>query len=501
MSGVMSVLSLRNVGVETPVPLFRNLTFALGVGQRLGIVAVNGGGKSTLLRCLAGELEPGEGEAILRKGARLAFVEQDVPSALLRLTMVEAVATGLLPEEREDGVWRVGVALDAFETPSDLLERPLGDLSGGWRRIAMLARGLVAEPDILLLDEPTNHLDLAKIGLLEEALAERCSRMAMAIVSHDRQFLDACATHTLFLRPEVSRLYDCSYSRARELLADDDAETQARLSRDMKEAERLRQSALALRNIGINSHSDAARKKSAQMMQRVDKLEQSFAQPYKERTGQVKLSSGESRSRVILSADNAEVRKPDGALLFRVGKLRVFQGDRIAVEGPNGAGKSLFVSMLRRVAALPDGADSCVRFCPGIVVGYADQHMSQLPDRMSPFDFVMETFRLGDQRSRTLLAGAGFPVERQLCPLAQFSLGQKARLGMLALRLTAPNFYLLDEPTNHVDIPGQEKLEDEILAQNATCVFVSHDRRFVERVATRRVTISRCRLVEAGAIA
>jgi ATPase subunit of ABC transporter with duplicated ATPase domains len=125
--------------------------------------------------------------------------------------------------------------------------------------------------------------------------------------------------------------------------------------------------------------------------------------------------------------------------------------------GATGAGKSQLVTLIHRAVADPENTDG-VQFSPTVVVGYADQQMSQLSDNETPFDIITNRFRLGDQRSRTLLAGAGFPVDRQSCPIKAFSLGQKARLGMLVLRLTEPNFYLLDEPTNHVDIPGQEKL-------------------------------------------
>jgi ATPase subunit of ABC transporter with duplicated ATPase domains len=138
-----------------------------------------------------------------------------------------------------------------------------------------------------------------------------------------------------------------------------------------------------------------------------------------------------------------------------------------------------------------------VKTTPSLVLGYADQEMSQLPAKGSPFDFIAGRFRLSDQRVTALLAAAGFPVDRQSKPIAAMSLGQRARLGLLALRLTEPNFYLLDEPTNHVDIAGQEALESEMLRHEATTVLVSHDRRFVRNVGTRFLEIDGRRLLEA----
>jgi ATPase subunit of ABC transporter with duplicated ATPase domains len=145
------------------------------------------------------------------------------------------------------------------------------------------------------------------------------------------------------------------------------------------------------------------------------------------------------------------------------------------------------VQLLRR--ALTGGDVPGLRASASIATGYVDQLMSHLPDAMTPHGFISDRFRPGDQRTISLLAGAGFSVDMQRRPIGRLSLGQKARLGLLALRLTEPNFYLMDEPTNHVDIAGQERLESEILAHEATCVVVSHDRAFVEAIGTRFLLI------------
>lgn len=137
-----------------------------------------------------------------------------------------------------------------------------------------------------------------------------------------------------------------------------------------------------------------------------------------------------------------------------------------------------------------------IRVSPQIVPGYVDQAMSFLPARESPLGYITGRFDQGDQRSKSLLAAAGFSVEAQQRPIAELSFGQRARLGLLAIRLLEPNFYLLDEPTNHVDIPGQERLEEEILAHGATCILVSHDRSFVRGLGNRFLLIENRRLIE-----
>ncbi len=422
---------------------------------------------------------------------RVGYVEQDVPENLLNLPLAEAIRRALPPAERDSSEWRVAVVLDEFGAPAELHDRPVHALSGGWQRLALIARAWVTEPDALLLDEPTNHLDLAKIQMLERWIG--ACRVPMVIASHDRRFLDACTTRTLFLRPGTSRVYAHPYTRARHLLAEDDAAQEAKLAKDTREVDRLRRNANELKNVGINSGSDLLLKKSKQLRERAGALEQTLASVHAERSGDIRLANRGTHAKVMLALAGVDVRAPDERLLFRIDKLDIFQQDRIAVLGRNGVGKSQMVRLLRR--ALAGDEVPGLRASPTIVVGYVDQLMSHLPDQATPHGFISDAFRPGDQRAVSLLAGAGFGVDMQRRPIARLSLGQKARLGLLALRLTEPNFYLMDEPTNHVDIAGQERLEAEILAHEATCVIVSHDRAFVQAIATRYL------LIEAGRVA
>ncbi len=487
----MSTISLRDVGVLSPHPLFQNLSMVIGDADRIGLVAANGGGKSTLLKCIAGVMEPTAGDIVRSRGMRVGHVEQDMPANLLNLPLAEAIRRALPAAERDANEWRVAVILEEFGAPLELHDRRLAALSGGWQRLALIARTWVSEPDALLLDEPTNHLDLAKIRMLECWLG--ACRIPMVIASHDRRFLDASTTRTLFLRPTVSRIYAHPYTKSRDLLAQDDAAHELQLAQDSREVSRLRRNANDLKNVGINSGSDLLLKKSKQLRERAAALEQSLVPQHVERTGDIRLSNRGTHAKVLLSLAGIDVRAPDGRKLFAIGKLDVFQQDRIVLLGRNGVGKSQLVGLLRRALSGDDVAG--VRASPSIVTGYVDQLMSHLPDASTPHAFISGTFRPGDQRTTSLLASAGFAVEMQRRPIGNLSPGQKARLGLLALRLTEPNFYLMDEPTNHVDIAGQERLEAELLAHEATCIIVSHDRAFVQAIAMRYL------LVEHGTIA
>ncbi len=490
----MSLIHLRGLGVVSPRPLFQNLDLTIHETDRVGLIAGNGMGKTTLLRCLARQAEPGMGEVTWRRGLRVGFVEQDVPANLLDLAMTEAIRRALPAAEREAQAWKIGLVLDMLDTPPDMRERKLSELSGGWQRLALIARVWVTDPDVLLLDEPTNHLDLQRLGVLENWINHGTEGVAMVIASHDRQFLDSCTNRTLFLRPEDSRNYAHPFSAARRLLRDDDAARETKLARDAKEADRLRRAASHHRNIGVNSGSDLWLKKAKQLAGRAEAIEQSLRPLTQSRDGDIRLTNRGTHAKVLIALDDVPIETPDGRLLFRIGTLKIYQRDRIVVTGANGAGKSLLVRLLRRAVAGDTIAG--VSVSPSVVVGYVDQQMSQLPHGETPLGFVAGEFRLGDQRSVSLLAGAGFDIDTQRRPIAQLSPGQKARLGLLALRLTEPNFYLMDEPTNHVDIIGQERLEAEILAHEATCVLVSHDRFFTRAIGTRVFRIEGGRMVE-----
>ena len=489
----MPSIGLRDVGVLSPHPLFQNLTMVIGDADRIGLVAGNGAGKTTLLKCLADLMEPTTGDITRSRGMRIGYVEQDAPPNLLTLPLDEAIGRVLPTAERKSQAWRVDVVLDEFGAPEELRHRPLNALSGGWQRLALIARSWVTEPDALLLDEPTNHLDLAKIAMLERWIS-KAGRVPMVIASHDRRFLDACTNRTLFLRPGVSRIYSHPYTRARSLLADDDAAQEAMFAKNTREVGRLRRNANELKNVGVNSGSDLLLKKSKQLRERAETLQQTLLPLHAERSGDIRLVSRGTHAKLLLALAGVDVAAPDGRILFHIGKLDVFQQDRIAVVGRNGVGKSQFVRLLRQAMAGRNVAG--LRASPSIVLGYIDQLMSHLPDQETPHGFISGTFRPGDQRATSLLAGAGFTVDMQQRPISRLSPGQKARLGLLALRLTEPNFYLMDEPTNHVDIVGQERLESEILLHEATCIVVSHDRAFVEAIATRYLLIHGGKMTE-----
>jgi ATPase subunit of ABC transporter with duplicated ATPase domains len=493
----MTLVNIRNLSVTLGAPLFSELNFSINPGDRIGLVAANGRGKSTLLRCIEGRMEPSEGAISRSRGLSIGLVEQNVPSALMGMSFQDVALEALSVEQQTSERWRVDVALDSLRVPQGLRERPLGALSGGWQRLALLARVLVADVDILLLDEPTNHLDLSRICQLENWMNALPREMPVVIASHDRAFLDATTKRTLFLRPEQSQVFSLAYTQARAALSDIDASDERRYQRDLKTVQKLRQQAGKLNNIGINSGSDLLLSKTKQLKERADRMEEAAKPAHLERSaGRIKLANRDTHAKVLVSLDDVKIELADGRLLFRTGKKFVCNGDRIALLGPNGAGKTRFAAMLRRAITDPHTASAGVRITQSLVLGYCDQNLADLVDGDTPMNAIVRRFDIGDQRARSLLAGAGLSIEMQGRQIGQLSGGQKARLGMLVLRLTQPNFYLLDEPTNHLDIEGQEALEDELLNGQATCLLISHDREFVRRVGNRFWLIEGKKLIE-----
>jgi ATPase subunit of ABC transporter with duplicated ATPase domains len=501
----MSLITLKDLSLTRVAPLFAGLNLAIARGDRLGLVAANGRGKSSLLRILAGDEDATAGAVTRARGTVVAVAPQDPPARLLPLSFQDAVRDALDPETAELESWRIDVLLDDLAVDPALRDRAVRSLSGGWQRTMLLARAAVVEPDVLLLDEPTNHLDIGRIGVLQRFLANLPRDCAVVAASHDRAFLDDVTNRTLFLRPQESEDFALPYSRSLQALEERDAARDRQFENDMRKVKALRKQAAKLKNIGINSGSDLLVVKTKQLSERADALEERARPAHQERSaGTIRLANSGTHAKALVTIDEASVSTPategmDGRLLFRTAKLWIERGDRVALLGANGTGKTLFVERLRAAISDPDPerrSDPAIRGAASLKLGYSNQALSQLDAYPTPWEAVKRSSPLSDQQARSQLAGAGIGVDSQTAPIARFSGGQRARLAMLLLRLAEPNFYLLDEPTNHLDIEGQDMLEAELIEQGAACLLVSHDRAFIRAVATRIWVITGKRLVE-----
>lgn len=391
--------------------LFQNVTFSIGEHDKVGIVGNNGTGKSTLLHCIAGLIEPNEGRIFSPKGLKFGIIEQDIPKNLYDKTLYEVISDAIPAYDKNLMAWKVDITLDTFKTPEALRKKSIKELSGGWQRLALIARTVLCQPNILLLDEPTNHLDIAKIVVLEQWLNEQVYDIPLITTSHDRCFLENCTNKTLFLRSTEVREYAYSYVRALHLLNEDDQAAISRRSKELKELNRLKRSAHDLRQIGVNNYSAAALKKSIQISKRAEGIESQLTHIPAEDKRSIKLSNSGIQAKKLMGLSHIDIFSPNGDLLLHIEQLDIMQGDRLIIFGPNGSGKSQLLKHLNHACQHIDIARQMgIIITPTAKLGYIDQHMSHLPLDITLHDYFNDELSLGDQKTTSNLMSAGFPI-------------------------------------------------------------------------------------------
>ncbi len=480
-------------------PLFEGLNFSINEGDQVGLVGNNGCGKTSLIRAIMGEHKLDSGIITKKRGIRIGYVPQEVPEAIEEQTCHEYLVKSIPPISRDSDFWKADVALSNLGLLPELWDKPVKALSGGWRRLLLIASAILNDPDLLILDEPTNHLDLGKIFHLEKWVKESVA-VPFLMVSHDREFLDNCTKKTLFMRKDGVHQFGAAFSIARENLLQADALAARQHHREDQEIRRLERSALRLREWsnkkGINP--DLARKARA-VRTRAEHLKAKQTQYYKEDRRDIKLHTSDVDSNVVAVIQNTVIETPDGRTLFSIERLQVKRGDRIVLLGENGTGKSMFIKrLIEEFENYTPGPGHLKEFYfnPQLRLGYLDQHLERLPQGIELFSFLSRGFELDRTQTTRELANIGFPANQQTKNISDLSSGEQARLALLVLRLSKPNFYVLDEPTNHLDIQGQEDLESELDDKEHTCIFVSHDRRLVRGASTRFFEIDGDELVE-----
>lgn len=472
--------------------LFSDLEFTVSVGSRVGLVGHNGCGKSTLLDFLANARAADAGEIIYKRGLKVGRVEQFLPEAAARRSVVDAVLDGLA--EHNDERWRAEALLGELGIDSAAFDLQAGDLSGGQQNRLMFARAVVAEPDLLLLDEPTNHLDLATMRVFESYL--NAYRGAFVLVSHDRAFLDAVATTTWFLRDGRLWCFDLPFSQARAALAE--ADDAARRSREAEERkiEAVRASAKRLAIWGRDFDNEKFARRAKSMEKRAERMEAEKTFVTEGSPLDLSLELAAVRSKEVVRVEKLRVAPaaaPDH-LLFDIDQFLIRPGERVALLGANGVGKSTFIRLL--TGAFRGAETNGIRLSPQVRLGYYDQELDEATSESSLVDFLIKRVDVADAQVRRRLINAGFPYRDHDKRLSVMSGGERARALFVLLSLRAPNFLILDEPTNHIDIDGKEQLEEQLLDSGAAVLITSHDRRFLDTVAQRYVLIRGKRLVE-----
>jgi ATPase subunit of ABC transporter with duplicated ATPase domains len=345
-------------------------------------------------------------------------------------------------------------------------------------------------------------MDVRARALFEEFVSSSL-RVPFIVVSHDRDFLDRFTNQTMFLRDRRLYQFGSPYSRSREeLIYQDIAAMEARQAEE-KELRRLRSSAKRLALWGDRNNENAARA-SKNMRKRIDRLEDSRTFVSNDESGNLRISTEQMKADQVVRIEQVTIKTPDGTELFEIDELTLRPGDRVALLGANGVGKSTLLRAIdsnhRRFSQQVDW-DYSFRFNPSATIGFFDQDLSALDANITIEGAMIEHIRgVNRQTIVNKLIKSGFPYEQQSLKVSALSGGERARLQLLILQETQHSFLLLDEPTSHLDIMGVEDLEVQLVDSGATCLFTSHDRRFIENVANRILLVRNGRIVEINSL-
>lgn len=514
----MSLLFLRDVSLSFgAAPLLDKINFSINPLERVCIVGRNGEGKSTLLKVIEGIQSPDDGSRIVQDGVRIAKLQQDVPHNVIG-SVFEVVALGAgdigavlkdfhqisiqletdYSEEKLAKLTKLQQQIDAengwelqqkVETVISKLDLPadaeFSELSGGMKRRVLLAQALVSEPEILLLDEPTNHLDIPSIQWLETFVKNL--RCAVVFITHDRAFLQALATRIVEVDRGQLYNWECDYQtylvRKEEQLA---AQEKANAEFDKK---------LAQEEAWIRQGIKARRTRNEGRVRALEKLRRE-RQARREQQGKANLqvSLGEASGKKVIEIKNLTYKWPDengriGKTIVQDFSSLIVRGDKVGIIGANGCGKSTFLQLILGKLK-PDAGE--VELGTNLQIAYFDQHRAKLNEELSVAENVMDSsdyIEINGVRKHVLgyLSDFLFAPERARQPVKSLSGGERNRLLLAQVFAKPSNLLILDEPTNDLDVETLELLEDLILNYPGTVLIVSHDREFLNNVATSSI--------------
>ena len=497
--------------------LFDNINLQVDERDRIALVGKNGAGKSTLLKILVGEEEPTSGEINKKKDISLSYLAQDSrfesentiydemlhvfddlrrnENQLRQMELEMGEKSGedldklmsdydrLSENFRQAGGFTyeadIRAILNGFKFDESMWQMKIAELSGGQNTRLALAKMLLEKPNLLVLDEPTNHLDIETIAWLENYLVNYSG--ALIIVSHDRYFLDKVATITLDLTKHSLDRYVGNYSRFVEL-------KEQKLATEAKNYEKQQKEIAALedfvnRNLVRASTTKRAqsRRKQLEKMERLDKPEAG------KKSANMTFQSEKTSGNVVMTVENAAIGY-DGEILSEPINLDLRKMNAVAIVGPNGIGKSTFIKSIVDQIPFIRGEK---RFGANVEVGYYDQTQSKLTPSNTVLDELWNDFKLTPEvEIRNRLGAFLFSGDDVKKSVGMLSGGEKARLLLAKLSMENNNFLILDEPTNHLDIDSKEVLENALIDFDGTLLFVSHDRYFINRVATHVLELS-----------
>ena len=497
--------------------LFDNINLQVDERERIALVGKNGAGKSTLLKILVGEEEPTSGEINKKKDISLSYLAQDsrfesentiydemlhvfddlrrTEKQLRQMELEMGEKSGedldklMLDYDRLSENFRqaggftyeadIRAILNGFKFDESMWQMKIAELSGGQNTRLALAKMLLEKPNLLVLDEPTNHLDIETIAWLENYLVNYSG--ALIIVSHDRYFLDKVATITLDLTKHSLDRYVGNYSRFVEL-------KEQKLATEAKNYEKQQKEIAALEDFVNRNLVRASTTKRAQSRRKqLEKMERLNKPEAGKKSANMTFQSEKTSGNVVLTVENTAIGY-DGEVLSESINLDLRKMNAVAIVGPNGIGKSTFIKSIVDQIPFIKGEK---RFGANVEVGYYDQTQSKLTPSNTVLDELWNDFKLTPEvEIRNRLGAFLFSGDDVKKSVGMLSGGEKARLLLAKLSMENNNFLILDEPTNHLDIDSKEVLENALIDFDGTLLFVSHDRYFINRVATHVLELS-----------
>lgn len=506
----------KNFGYEQ---LFEDVSFTLNEGESVAIVGPNGCGKSTILKIIAGLETADKGTVNLKKGAKVAYLDQlgstidddRTVYEVLKDAFIEINAVEKQLKEYEQKVnteynekvlekycallekyslmggyeidVKINTVINGLEIDKNMLKQSYSTLSGGEKTLVQLAKALLTEPDLLLLDEPTNHLDLKRIEWLEGYI--KAFKGASIIVSHDRYFLDKMANQILAVDDYgIGRIYATNYS---EYLVQREIEFEKQMAQYGDEQEAIKQleaKAKQFMSLGMGRNSSALTKQGKTLWERAQRMrERAIRKPVVQKRLNVTFLEENKSSKKIISVDNLSVFTPQGRTILDDVNLEIRAGERVAFLGENGTGKSTFVKTIMGEQTLPSSGEVFVG--PSVKIGYIPQMIEFENGDQTLLEYFSRAVGLPEQRCRSILARFRFNVEDVTKRVKNLSGGEKMKVKMAELLQQEVNTLIFDEPTNHIDIPTKEVLEEALEEFSGTLIFISHDRFFINKFANR----------------
>lgn len=505
--------------------LFENLSFSLNEGESISIVGPNGCGKSTLLKMIAGLEKKDSGSINIKKGSKVAYLDQTGSSiiddrcvyeilkdAFSELNKMEARLNQLqdllndtsLSEEQYNNVMvkycdlmekfsmaggydietNINTIVEGLKIDKDILNRSYNDLSGGEKTLIQLAKALLIKPDLFLLDEPTNHLDINRIEWLESYI--KSFKGATVIVSHDRYFLDKMSNKILEIDTPNVNLYYTNYTGYLEEKERNFQKAMADFNSQQLYFKRLQEQINYFADVGMNRNSSTMTKRAAVLQARLDREKaKALKKPKEHRRLNIGFDEERKSSKRVIAVDELAVTLPNGKEILDGINLNICSGERVALIGANGSGKSTFIKTIMGEQDLSIKGNIFVG--PRVKIGYLPQIISFPNDNQTLLEYFQAENGIAEQRARQILAGFQFYKEDVNKKVKNLSGGEKIRVKLAELLQQKINTLIFDEPTNHIDIPTKEVLEEAIEDFDGTLIFVSHDRYFINKFADKTV--------------